>query len=78
MQVYTGRDELNPAHNCAKNVVLRLSEYLESGYNITTDQFFTSIEFARAAHETAPHDVAGHADPTKGGNPGEFPGKGSE
>ena len=53
-QVYTGRP-LNgePDRHQAQRVVLELSSYLQGGYNITTDNFFTSLELATALRNRA-------------------------
>lgn len=47
LQLYSGRGKNQPRdENQGQRVVLELTDYLPSGYNITTDNFFTSIPLA--------------------------------
>lgn len=47
-QIYTGRAGTDgPERNQAQRVVLQLTQFLESGYNITTDNFYTSYQLAQ-------------------------------
>ena len=51
-EVYTGRaPEADAERNQGTRVVLELTEHVPGGYNITTDNFFTSIDLARKLKE---------------------------
>ncbi|XP_031331299.1 piggyBac transposable element-derived protein 4-like [Photinus pyralis] len=46
MQVYLGKQGNKPEKKQGKRVVLELTDHLQQGYGITTDNFFTSLELA--------------------------------
>ena len=48
MQVYTGKTGAAPEKEQGKRVVLDLVSELQSGYGVTTDNFFTSLSLADA------------------------------
>ena len=73
-QVYTGKPVGgHPERNLGQRVVLELSDFLPGGYNITTDNFFTSVPLANALlNRMNPMTILGTLKKNKPDVPSEF------